>query len=215
MDTEGVWCWPQALHLAGGQLTCLWHVTWPQLSNAPPHTHLLAPKSTSAKLATWRCQPLIHLPPEARAMAVPDSVQLSPHFSLRPQNPTSLWPPPSTGGSLALVTLPLSHHRDCSLSHQPGPTCNPTLLDGVQARKAADLSRPATLGSKPARLVALAPDCAHSTHPVHCAQGWPGTWDVRAVVPSPFQEASVDWTHPSTGLGHPTPPPAPPHPAPP
>lgn len=76
------------------------------LSNAPPHTHLLAPKSTSAKLATWRCQPLIHLPPEARAMAVPDPAQLSPHFSLRPQNPAFLWPPPSTWGSLALVTLP-------------------------------------------------------------------------------------------------------------
>lgn len=155
-----------------GQLTCLWHVTWPQLSNAPPHTHLLAPESTSAKLATWRCQPLIHLPPEASALAVPDPAQLSPHFSLRPQSPAFLWPPPSTWGSLALVTLPPSHHRDRSLSHLPGPTWTP--LSGMGCRPERRQTSAASLGSNPPRLVTLAPDCAHSTRPVHCSQGWPG-----------------------------------------
>lgn len=116
---------------------------------------------------------------------------LSPPLPLRPQKPPRLWPPPSTG---VPGTLPLSHSHDCSLPHPLVTRPNP----------------PAGCGPEGQQLSATQPPGRPRTAPTLCsAPRVAGGSGGGAVLPAHFQEAGVDWTHPSTGLGHPTPPPLP------
>lgn len=188
------------------------HGTWPvlRLSDAPTHTRPPAPRPTSAKLAAWRCQPLTHLPPEARAEGPsPTPFPAPPTPPQATESPFPLASSPHTGLP-ALATLPLPHPDDCSPPRAPVPLCNPHPRlavgqkgSGPPAQQPWALSRPGW-GALP-QIVPAAPTLC--TAP----QGWGG----GAVLPAPFQGASVDWTHPSTGLGHPSHPhcpPPPPHP---
>lgn len=108
MDTGGGWCWLGAAHLPPG--------TWPvlRLSGASAHTHLPAPRPTSPKLATWRCQPLMHLP-------LKPGLQLfqsrpAPCLAFMTPLPEATEPP---GGRQGLILWPPIH-----MGVPPG-TCNP------------------------------------------------------------------------------------------
>lgn len=65
---------PRTLTECGAGWGPLAHLTargaGPQARQCPPRSPA-CPRPTSAKLATWRCQPLVRLPPEARSCACP------------------------------------------------------------------------------------------------------------------------------------------------
>lgn len=105
--------------LSGGPFTC------PQaLPCRSPHSPT-CPTAHLSQTCHLRCQLLIHLPPEARAMAGPDLAQplpcFSPSFSLRLQNPPfSLASPIHMGFPGAWDSAPF-HLRNCSHPHPPAP----------------------------------------------------------------------------------------------
>lgn len=111
--------------------------------------------------------PQPNLPPGRASPSLPCPLQLDPawHPPSAPQGhrTPSLCPPPPTRGSLALVCLPVLPLR-CSLHMH----LNPLILTAPGALWA---ERAAAPGSRLSRLVTLAPDSAHSSHPMHCSLG--------------------------------------------
>ena len=179
---------PLAHGLSSGSATS--QPTLTCLLQGPPQPNL--PPGRASPSPTCPLQPDPAWPPS----------QCSPLLSLRPQNPFPLASFTHVGVPGACESVPVPCPR-CSIHTH----LNSLILTAPGALWAG---RAAALGSRLTRLVTFAPDSAHSSRPMHCSLGvaWGTCW-----LPPPFQEASMDWTHPSTYIGHPTPTAScPPHP---
>lgn len=114
MDTGCGWCWLGAAHLP--------HGTWPvlRLSRASAHTHLPAPRPTSAKLAPRRCQPLKHLPLKPELWLF--QPRPSPFLAVMTPLPETTDP---SGGGQGLILGPPIHMGVPPGTCDPGPKAHP------------------------------------------------------------------------------------------